>query len=279
MALPKDLLQKLNKFGAAFRDARDRGANESDTVMYLVKFFEEVLEFDSLKGEISKELAIKDRYCDLALKVDGQVEVLVECKAAGIKGLSEKHIEQAENYASRAGIRWVVLSNGIEWKLYHLTFNEGEGINHDLAFDLDFLEELGRNPDLVWQRLSLLGRASLQKGFLDDFWKERKALSPASVVRALFTQDVINVLRRELRREAKALLDVEDVVAAVRDVLSKEALMDAGDINLKKRRKKRRKVTRTKTDPTTGATVTEETEEEVEESGSGELIGGTGETD
>ena len=33
--------------------------------MYLVKFFEEVLGFDSLKGEISKELAIKDRYCDM----------------------------------------------------------------------------------------------------------------------------------------------------------------------------------------------------------------------
>jgi hypothetical protein len=53
--------------------------------MYLVKFFEEVLGYDSLKGEISKELQIKDRYCDLALKIDGTVHILTECKAASIR--------------------------------------------------------------------------------------------------------------------------------------------------------------------------------------------------
>jgi hypothetical protein len=274
MTLAKDLLQKLNRFATAFREARDRAANESDTVMYLVKFFEEILEYDSLKGEISKELAIKDRYCDIALKVDGAVQILVECKASGLKGLSEKHIEQAENYASRSGITWVLLTNGIEWRLYHLTFVEAEGIVHDLAFELNLLEELERDPEAAWEKLSLLGRAAIDKGLLEEYWKERKALSPASIVRALFSQDVLAVLRRELRREAKSLLGIEDVFAAVRDLLSKEALMEAGDITLKKRRKKRRKVTRTKTDPTTGATVTEEVEEETEEGDEAEPCSG-----
>src|SRR5512143_2571937 len=142
MAVEKAVLNQLRKFATAFREARDRGANESDTVMYLVKFFEDVLGFDSLKGEISKELAIKDRYCDIALKVDGSVRLLVEVKAAGLKNLTEKHIEQAENYASRSGIPWVLLTNGIEWRLYHLTFNEGEGIAHDLAFEANLIDGL-----------------------------------------------------------------------------------------------------------------------------------------
>ncbi len=269
MAIAKEILQKLNRFATAFREARDRGANESDTVMSLVKFFEEVLEYNSLKGEISKELAIKDRYCDLALKIDGAVQILVECKASGLKGLVDKHIEQAENYASRSGVRWVLLTNAIEWRLYHLTFVESEGIVHDLAFELNLLEELERDPEAAWAKLSLLGRNAIAKGLLEEYWDERKALSPASVVKALFTQDVLAVLRRELRREAKALLDIEDVFAAVRDVLSKEALMEAGDITVKKRRKKRRKVTRTKTDPATGATASEEVEEEVDDGDDG----------
>lgn len=271
MALAKDLLQKLNRFATAFRDARDRGANESDTVMYLVKFFEEVLNYDSLKGEISKELAIKDRYCDLALKVDGAVQILVECKASGLKGLVDKHIEQAENYASRSGVRWVLLTNAIEWKLYHLTFAEAEGIVHDLAFEMNFLQELEDDPQAVWEKLSLFNRNSISKGLLEEYWQERKALGPASMVRALFTQEVLSVLRRELRREAKAILDMEDVAAAVRDVLSKEALMEAGDISFRPRRKKRRKVSRTKTDPVTGATVTEVVEEETDDDGEGEM--------
>jgi hypothetical protein len=62
--IPKDILNKLSVFATAFREARDRGANESDTVMYLVKFFEDVLGYESLKGEISKEFSIKERYCD-----------------------------------------------------------------------------------------------------------------------------------------------------------------------------------------------------------------------
>ena len=40
---------------------------------------------DRTKGEVSKELAIKDRYCDVALKVDGSVRLLVEAKAASLK--------------------------------------------------------------------------------------------------------------------------------------------------------------------------------------------------
>src|SRR5438477_11447085 len=114
--MDKTLLNKLRKFADAFREARDRGANESDTVMFLVKFFEEVLGYESLKGEISKEVCIKEKYCDVALKIEGTVRILVEGKAASVKGLIDKHIDQAENYASKAGIRWVILTNGVEWK-------------------------------------------------------------------------------------------------------------------------------------------------------------------
>jgi len=251
---------QLDRFSSAFRDARERNANESDTVMYLVKFFEDLLGYDALKGEISKELAINDRYCDLGLKIDGSVRVLVEVKAASQKTLAEKHIEQAENYASRAGVPWVLLTNGVEWRLYHLTFNEGEGIAHDLAFEANLLEDLEKDPETLWAKLDLLSRAAVKKGSLEDFWAQRKVLSPASVVRVLFHEDALRVVRRLLRKDAEAMLDIEDVFKAVRDVISKEALAEAGDLGITKRRKRRKKVQRT--DATTGETVTEEVEED-----------------
>jgi predicted type IV restriction endonuclease len=265
MALPKDLLSQLQRFATAFREARDREANESDTVMYLVKFFEDVLGYDSLKGEISKEHAIKDRFCDIALKAEGSVKVLVEVKAAGQKTLSDKHIEQAENYASRAGIRWVILTNGIDWRLYHLTFAESEGITHELAFETNLLAGLETDPEGLWVNLGLLARDTITKSDLDDFWEHKKALSAASVVRVLLHENVLNSIRRELNRNAPARLDLEDVFKAVRDVLSKEALADAGDLSFRKKRKRRRKVQRT--DAATGTVVTEEVEEDVPEGG------------
>jgi len=260
MNIPKDTLAQLRRFATAFREARERGANESDTVMYLVKFFEDVLGYDSLKGEVSKELAIKDRYCDVALKVDGALKLLVEAKAANLKSLAEKHIEQAGNYASRLGHPWVLLTNGIEWRLYHLTFAEGEGIESDIAFEINLLEGLETNPDAVWEKLSVLTRASMKKDALEEFWNHKKALSPSSVIKVLFHEDVLAVIRRELNRDAPARLDIEDVFAAVRDVLSKEALAEAGDLGIKKKRKRRRKVQRT--DAVTGAVVEDEIEED-----------------
>jgi hypothetical protein len=240
MAIDKKLMATLKKYAQAFKEARERDANESDTVMYLTKFFEEVLEYDSLKGEISKELAIKDRYCDIALKIEGEIELLVEAKAAGLKSLSAKHIEQAENYASRSGLPWVLLTNGCQWQLYHVSFAENEGIKSDLAFETEFTES---NLEPFWTLVSMLSKKALASEKLDDFWDQKKALKPSVVVKVLFTPDVLAVLRRELNRQADARLDMEDVFESLKAIVTKESLMDAGDIGLskKKRRKKRLK--------------------------------------
>lgn len=243
MGLDKQTSAKLTRFATAFRDARERNANEADTVMLLIRFFDEVLGYDPLKGDVTKELAIKDRYCDVALKVDGVVRLIIEAKSASQKSLVEKHIEQAENYASRAGLPWVLLTNGIEWRLYHLTFNEGEGIAHDLAFVVNLVDEM-ENLEPVWSRLELLSRANVKRGGLEDFWAQKKVLSPASVVRVLFHEEVLLHVRRMLRKEAGAMLDVQDVFSAIRDVISNEALAEAGDLGITKRRKHRRRVAR-----------------------------------
>jgi len=64
MPIDKPTLTKLKKFADVFKSARDRNVDESNTVMYLIKFFEEVLGYDPLAGEITTEIPIKDRYCD-----------------------------------------------------------------------------------------------------------------------------------------------------------------------------------------------------------------------
>jgi predicted type IV restriction endonuclease len=271
MALDKATLSRLERFATAFKEARERGANESETVMFIVKFCEELLGYDSLKGEISKEVTIKDRYCDIALKVGGDIRVLIECKAASVRGLAEKHIEQAGNYASRAGIRWVLLTNGIEWKLFHLAFAEGEGITHEIAFDANLVEDIGTKPEELWTKLSLLTRTSVADNRLDQYWDQKKALSPVALVRVLFTEEVLTAIRRELNRKAPARLDIEDVSNAVLDVLSKEALAEAGDITTRRRRKRRRRRKVTRTDAVTGQTVTQEVEEEVADDEPGSL--------
>ncbi len=238
MAIDKKLLAMLTKYSQVFKDARNRDANESDTVLYLTKFFEDALGYDSLSGEISKEHAIKDRYCDIAIKIDGELELLIEAKSAGQKSLSQKHIEQAENYASRAGMPWVLLTNGVYWQLYHVSFAESEGIRSELVFDVEFSEG---NLEQFWGAIEVLSKKAISDGELEAFWGQKKALKPSVVVKALFSHDLIVVLRRELNRLSDHRLEIEDVFESLKTVISKEALLDVGDITLQRSRRKKRK--------------------------------------
>jgi hypothetical protein len=260
MDIDKHTLQKLTKYAQVFKDARDRGANESDTVLYLVKFFEDVLGYDSLAGEISKEVSVKDRFCDFGIKLNGEIKLLVEVKSAGNKNLRDKDIEQAGNYASRSGLRWVLLTNGIEWRLYHLSFNEGEGITHDELFKVNLVDEIDEKAASIWNYIGMLNKESMKKQVLDVYLLHKKTLEPASLVRALFSEVVLVTIRRELNRKSEVRVDIQDVFEAIKEVISKDALLEAGDINIKKKRRKRKKI---KTDLSGKVLGTEEVEDEV----------------
>jgi len=230
MAMDKRTAAKLKKFASVFKDAQERKSTESDTVMFLVEFFKEVLQYDPLSGEIRKEVPIKERYCDFSVVLKNKPRFLVEAKAAGIKNLSERHIEQAENYASRAPIEWVLLTNGIEWQLYHLTFDKG--IDHDLVFRVNnFIEEVEKSPELVWDKISVLAKDNVSDNSLQTYYEQTKLLSKENIVKILLSEDALARVRRVLSRKASARLEIRKVFFAVLEVLKEEAIAAAGDIN------------------------------------------------
>lgn len=231
--MEKPLKKTLQQFAQTFQESKQRNINEADTVMYLTRFLTDVLGYDLFK-DVTKEFQIRDRYCDLAIKINGEVKFLIEAKSMTLP-LSDRHIEQAENYASRSGIHWVLLTNAISWQLYHLTFDT-DGIQHTLAFETSLLPE--SDFEEVWKYLSLLSVRSITKGLLDEFWNHKKTLNPASLVRAVFTEEVLNMIRRTLHRKSDVRLELEDVANALRRMLNPEVLTE--DIKIQKARKKRK---------------------------------------
>lgn len=180
--------------------------------------------------EISREQQIKDRYADLAIKIDGVVKFLIEAKAAGVV-LRDRYIEQAQRYASEGNIRWVVLTNGLVWHLYHLSFEEG--IEYERAFSVD----LSADPlDKVSDLLSLLHRKAITKGELQVYWEKRVALSAKSVGRVLFFEDTLRLMRREIKRLDGILIDEEDLGAAIQSMLCAEAREQIGPFKIRRKR-------------------------------------------
>jgi predicted type IV restriction endonuclease len=210
--------------------AREDNLSEADTIQRIIKVFEEVLGYDCL-SEISRECQIRDKYVDLALKVDGNIRILVEVKAAGLT-LSDRHIEQAQHYAAVGNIPWVILTNGIEWTLYHLSFNEG--VEYVKAFSVD----LGSDSleDAV-EQLTVLHRQSFARNSIDEFWQHRTALRPDSIGRAIFAEDTLKLIRREIRKREGILIDEEDLSKAIHEMFSIEAREILGPPKIQRKRK------------------------------------------
>lgn len=211
--------------------AQQENLNEADTVRRVVKVFEDVLGYDGMT-EISRESLIKGKYADVAVKLDGATRILVEVKSAGTV-LRERHTDQARAYAAEGNVAWVVLSNGVVWNLYHLTFEEG--IDYDLVFSVDLS---GEAFETSADTLALLHRDSIRKNLHEELWKARSALSAQSLGRALFTEGVVRLLRREIRRTQGISIDEDRLVAALRDLFSVEAREQMGPIKVRKARRR-----------------------------------------
>jgi hypothetical protein len=221
--------------------AKEQNINEADTVVRVMKVFEDVLSYDPL-AEISREAQLRDKYVDLLIKLDSSPKLIVEVKAAGVS-LRDKHIEQAENYASRNNFPWVLLTNGVVWTLYHLTFEEG--IEYDKAFSVDLSkDDFGKAAD----SLVLLHRENMKGGGLEEYWECQKALSPLSIGRALLHEDVLGAVRRQVRRDTGRSMQEEELAEAVKAMLSREVLEAMGPLKIRRNRKVHENVPQTKPD-------------------------------
>lgn len=234
--MEKELKKKLKEYSAIFREAQEKGKKEADAVMYIVQFFREVLGYDIFK-EISKEYQIKERYCDIAIKLKGQLELLIEVKQPGVR-LADKHIEQAELYAAKSGTKWVLLTNGCDWRLFHLNFDEEGGIEKTLVFKTDLLKSFQEKPIDVINKFMLLHKKNFQKGELDIYWQKRLMLLPKSLIKALFTEDVLKSIRREVNIGAPVKVGIEDISKSLKNMIDKEVLAEMAEIKIRKKKKK-----------------------------------------
>jgi len=227
----QDIRKPLKKFLPHLLEAKSGQLREAETVQRIERFFEHVLGYDGMT-DISREAQIKGKYCDLALKIDGSIAFLVEAKAC-CEPLRERHIEQAQHYASKGNIRWVVLTNGLDWRLYHLTFEEG--IDCEVAFEVNLEKE--EEIDAACAKLALLHKLAIKKGELEEYWKEKTALGPASIALGLFHEEALKVVRRLIRKKEGFLVDPEDLGRSIHEMLSTEARELIGPFRLRRKRK------------------------------------------
>ena len=221
--IPKKVVERfvksVPKFQKVLQIAKDRDVNETDTVAVLNDILGEVFGYDKYL-EVTSELAIRGTYCDLALRVEDKVQFLIEVKAIGIE-LRDSHMKQACDYGANHGVQWVVLTNGIEWKVYRIRFEQP--INFDLVCTFDFLA-LNPRADKDQDSLFLLAKEGLGKNAREDFYERVQSVNRYVIGNLMLGEPVLAVVRRELKKLADGMrIDVVEVGHIVRaEVLKRE---------------------------------------------------------
>jgi hypothetical protein len=211
----------LKRFQPILAAARARDVNESDTVVIITDLLQEVFGYDKY-SEITSEHMIRGTFCDLAIKLEGSLTLLIEAKAIGLE-LKEQFVKQAVDYAANQGVEWVALTNAIVWRVYRVTFTRP--IEHELVVDLDLLSMNSRSADHV-ELLGLLSKEGWQRARLGDYASQKQALSRFTLGGLVLSDPVLEVVRREVRRLSPDVrVDIEEIRSALRvDVLKREVL-------------------------------------------------------
>ena len=237
------LIAGIKKYQPIISRAQDRDINESDTVTIITDIFESVLGYDKFT-EITSEFAIKKTFCDLAIKLDGEVRLLIEVKAAGIE-LKEQHMQQAVNYGSNSGLEWVVLTNGIIWKVYKIIF--AKPVDTDFVYEFDFRKlspkKQGDLDMLYYLSKEALGKTN--KNSLEDLHTQRLFVNKFIIGQLLLSEPVAGTVRKLLKTMAgDARVTVEDIQQIIEDEIIKREVLD-GD----KATEARKKVAKAMTPP------------------------------
>lgn len=219
-SIPKKIADRLatgiRHYQSILSAAKTRDVGEADTVTIVKDMLADVFGFDKYL-EITSEYAIRGIYCDLGIKLDGALQTLIEVKAIGLE-LKDAHTRQAIEYATNQGVDWVLLTNGICWRVYHVVFSKP--IDQELVVDIDFLSLNPRSSNDL-EYLYLWCKEGWQRSVLGEYHLQRQALSRFFIGAILQTKPVLEVIRRELRRISP---DVRIDIDQINEVLASEVI-------------------------------------------------------
>jgi hypothetical protein len=223
------LIAGLKRYQPILTGAKSRDVGEADTVTICKDMLADVFGYDKY-SELTSEHAIKSTFCDLAIKVDGTLQALIEVKAIGLE-LKDNHVRQAVDYAANQGVEWVLLTNGMRWRVYRIFF--AKPIDQELVVELDFCA-LNPKADNDLELLYLWCKEAWARSVLGDYHTEKQARSRFFLGAMLLTDPVLDVIRRELRRvwpdvriESEQIKSVLELEVIKREVVEGEKADEA----------------------------------------------------
>lgn len=195
---------------------KTKDVSEADTVTLVKDMLADIFGYEKY-NELTSEQQIRGTFCDLAIRIDGKIRVLIEVKAAALS-LSENHLRQAINYGAHEGIEWVVLTNALEWRLYRIKF--GQPVDWELVSSF-CISDLNLKNEEDQRKLFLLCREGITSDAMGVYHQHISLLNKFTVAQVLLSEPVFSCVRREIRRYFPELKIEPEIIS---DLLANEIL-------------------------------------------------------
>jgi hypothetical protein len=115
-------------------------------------------------------------------------------------------------------VDWVILTNGVSWRVYHVIF--AKPIDQELVVNLDFSTINHRNDQDI-DHLYLWCKEGWIRSVLGEYHTQKQALSRFFLGAMILTEPVLDVVRRELRRVSP---EVRIETGKIKAVLTSEVI-------------------------------------------------------
>lgn len=240
---------------------KTRDVSEADTVTLVKDMLADIFGYEKYI-ELTSEQQIRGTFCDLAVRIDGKIRVLIEVKAAAL-ALNDTHLRQAINYGAHEGIEWVVLTNSLEWRLYRIKFGQPVDYEQVSAF---CIADINLKNEEDQRKLFLLCREGITSDAMGIYHQHISLLNKFTVAQVLLSEPVVSCIRREIRRyfpelkiEPENISDLLTNDILKREVIDGEKVKDAQQ-RIKKAASRNARAQAKETSPPKTATASDRTE-------------------
>jgi hypothetical protein len=248
MSMPKRTLSKERK--QALKEAQkiikqvyDHNGNEAETRRRVERIFESVMGYDVFK-HLSRERAVKGsaetEHVDFAIQLEPGTKakplVMVELKRAKAE-LAKKHLKQVTSYAINAGCEWILLTNGIEWRIYHVEFGQPPEVEL-----LDSWNLLTDDLIDVSDKFDLISFKSIVRNQLNITWQRVKVFAPEQLLEAIISESSLSAIRRYLYKNTGVRLKYEEIYSGISKMLNENSAQTLSNIKLPSQKKRTTRV-------------------------------------
>lgn len=223
-------------------DVMRMDGNEAETRRRVERIFETLMGYDALK-HLSRERAVKGagetEHVDFVVQLepggDAKPIIMVELKRVGID-LVRKHLKQVSSYAIDAGCEWIILTNGREWRLYHVEF--GQPPETTLLKQWDLVKD---DPVILAECFETINYKNVRKKGLDALWQRTKVLASDSLLTAMFSEEAIRLICRLLKKSTGVTVAPKDVFSSMNKLLNETASIELKELKITPPERKRPK--------------------------------------